>query len=158
MAKPSFIKLSLTFACASIFSLGASAGVDRSLAYPSGTPSADEIADQVYFVNHFFALDNYGIVKDGRAITVLVNKSKGKKPTTLTLERFVNNAYNDDPNVRTKDLAIFRSGKLRGTGMLITDFKKEGKSQSYAVWLPSLPHDTQRICCFIGSSGFTDCP
>lgn len=138
MAKPSFIKQSLTFACASIFSLGASAGVDRSLAYPSGTPSADEIADQVYFVNHFFALDNYGIVKDGRAITVLVNKSKGKKPTTLTLERYVNNAYNDDPNIRTKDLAIFRSGKLRGTGMLITDFKKEGKSQSYAVWLPSL--------------------
>jgi len=138
MVKLSFVKRSMTFVCASLLSLGASAAVDRSLPYPSGTPSADDIANQVYFVNHFFALDNYAIVKDGRAITVLVNKSKGKKPTTLTLERFVNNAYDDDPNIRSKDLAIFRSGKLRGTGMLITDYKKEGKSQSYAVWLPSL--------------------
>ncbi len=115
-----------------------SAEVTRSLAYPSGSPSANEIMDQVYFVNHFYSFDNYGIGKEGKKITVLVNKSAGEKPTTITLERYLNNNYDDDPTVNAKDLAIFRSGKLRGTGMLITDFDEAGKSQSYAVWIPSL--------------------
>jgi hypothetical protein len=94
--------------------------------------------DQVYYVNHFYAFDNYGIGKNGDKITVLVNKSAGDKPTTVTLERYLNNDYDDDDSVAAKDLAIFRSGKLRGTGMLITDFDEVGKNQSYAIWIPSL--------------------
>ncbi len=119
-------------------SIVAGAEVTRSLALPSGTPSADEIIDQVYYVNHFYSFDNYGIGKKGKKITVLVNKSSGKKPTTVTLERYLNNNYADDKSVKARDLAIFRSGKLRGTGMLITDFEDAGKSQSYAIWIPSL--------------------
>jgi len=131
----------LKTAIAAIFTLGTavtSADVTRALSTPSGTPSADEIIDQVFFVNHFYAFDNYGIGKKGKKITVLVNKSSGKKPTTITLERYLNNKYDDDDKVKAKDLAIFRSGKLRGTGMLITDFDEPGKSQSYAIWIPSL--------------------
>ncbi|MCP4074850.1 MAG: outer membrane lipoprotein-sorting protein [Gammaproteobacteria bacterium] len=116
----------------------ASADVTRALAIPSGTPSADEIIDQVFFVNHFYAFDNYGIGKKGKKITVLINKSAGKKPTTITLERYLNNNYADDPSIKARDLAIFRSGKLRGTGMLITDFDEVGKNQSYAIWIPAL--------------------
>jgi len=109
------------------------ADATRDLAYPSGDNlTADQIMDQVYFVNHFYAFKNYGIGKKGKKITVLVNKSAGKKPTTITLERYLNNNYADDPNINARDLAIFRSGKLRGTGMLITDFKDQAKSQSYA--------------------------
>ena len=116
----------------------ASAAVTRALPLPSGSPTADQIMDQVYFVNHFYSFDNYGIGKKGKKMTVLVNKSAGEKPTTITLERYLNNAYDDDDSVNAKDLAIFRSGKLRGTGMLITDFDDPAKSQSYAVWIPSL--------------------
>jgi hypothetical protein len=119
-------------------SMTAGAEVTRSLPLPSGTPTADQIMDQVYFVNHFYSFDNYGIGKEGDKITVLVNKSSGEKPTTITLERYLNNDYDDDTSVNAKDLAIFRSGKLRGTGMLITDFDEVGKSQSYAVWIPAL--------------------
>jgi len=115
----------------------AMAGVTKELAYPSGDATADQIADQVYFVNHFYALNNYGIGKKGKDITILVSKSKGKKPTTNTLERFINNSYTDGVN-KTKDLAIFRSGKLKGTGMLITDYTDDAKSQSYSIWLPAL--------------------
>ncbi|MCB1866965.1 MAG: outer membrane lipoprotein-sorting protein, partial [Gammaproteobacteria bacterium] len=50
---------------------------------------------------------------------------------------FLNNDY-DDGAINAMDLAIFRSGKLRGTGMLITDFTDDNKSQSYAIWLPAL--------------------
>jgi len=116
----------------------AHADVTRDLSYPSGSVSADELANQVFFVNHFYAFDNYGITKKGKKITVLVNKSAGKKPTTVTVERYLNNEYADDPNVKGRDLAIFRSGKLKGTGMLVTDFDEVGKSQSYAIWIPSL--------------------
>ncbi len=131
----------LKFAVAALVAFGSSvvsADVTRALAVPSGTPDADEIMDQVFYVNHFYGFDNYGIGKKGKKITVLVNKSAGKKPTTITLERYLNNNYADDPAIKGRDLAIFRSGKLRGTGMLITDFEEAGKSQSYAIWIPAL--------------------
>ncbi len=129
------------FSLASLIAFSSSfafADVDRSLAMPTGTPSADEIIDQVYYVNHFYGFDNYGIGKKGKKITVLVNKSAGDKPTTVTVERYLNNKYEDDPSVKGRDLAIFRSGKLRGTGMLVTDYDEAGKNQSYAIWIPSL--------------------
>jgi len=110
---------------------------DKSLAYPSGEVTADELAKQVYYVNQFHGYERYSIDKEGRQITVIVNRSKDKKPTTITVERHKNNDY-DDGVVRSKEVAIFRSGKLRGTGMLIVDFEDDAKSQSYSIWLPAL--------------------
>jgi hypothetical protein len=94
-------------------------------------------ARQVYYVNHFLGLKNYGIVKDGGNVTVLINKAKGEEPTTVTLERFLNNDYSDGV-INAMDLAIFHSGKLKGTGMLITDYVDDNKSQAYSIWLPAL--------------------
>ena len=59
-------KLSLAAATGAALLLSSSfsfAGVTQDLAIPTGTPTAAEIADQVYFVNHFYALKNYGITK-----------------------------------------------------------------------------------------------
>jgi len=129
----------LTASLPVLLSMTQSAGaVSPETPYPQGQPSAREIIEQVYFVNHFYALKNFAITKKGRKITVLVSRAKGKRPTTNTLERFLNNDYEDDPVVKAKDLAIFRSGKLRGTGILITDYDDENKSQSYVIWLPAL--------------------
>jgi len=114
------------------------AAVSPDTPFPAGQPTAKEIVEQVYFVNHFYALKNFAITKQRRDITVLVSKSRGKRPTVNTLERYLNNDYGDDPVVQAKDLAIFRSGKLRGTGILITDYDDEAKSQSYMIWLPAL--------------------
>ncbi len=114
-------------------------GVPKDLPYPtSGNLTADQIAQQVYFVNHFYAMKNYAIVKKGRKITTLILKGKGEKPTTITLERYLNNDYPPDDPIKAQDLAIFRSGKLRGTGMLVTDYNDDNKSQSYMIWLPAL--------------------
>jgi hypothetical protein len=113
------------------------AGVPKDLPYPTGDPTAEEIIEQVYFVNHFYPYQNFAIVEDGKQITVLINKAKGQRPTTNTLERYLNNAYTDG-EINAMDLAIFRSGKLRGTGMLITDYTDDAKSQSYMIWLPAL--------------------
>lgn len=115
----------------------AEAGVTRDLPYPTGTPSADQVAAQVYFVNHFYALDNFSIVEDGNNVTVLISRAAGSEPTTNTVVRHLNNAYKDG-EIKAKDLAIFQSGKLKGTGMLIIDFTDDSKSQSYSIWLPAL--------------------
>jgi hypothetical protein len=126
----------------------AMAGVPKDLPLPSGTPDASAIADQVYFVNHFYSLKNFGITNDNKdpkrsnratpgKITVIVNKSAGAKPTTITVERYLNNDYSDG-STNAQDIAIFRSGKLKGTGMLITDYTDDSKSQSYSIWLPAL--------------------
>lgn len=111
--------------------------LNKNLPYPEGEPNADQIAEQVYFVNQFHAYKRYSIERDGNTLTVIINRSKGQKPTTLTVERFKNNEYADG-DVRSKEVAIFRSGKLRGTGMLIVDFEDDSKSQSYSLWLPAL--------------------
>ncbi len=113
------------------------AGVPRDLPYHAGTPTADQIMDQVYFVNHFYSMDNFSIETSGKDITALINRSQGDKPNVITLERFLNNNYTDGIT-KAMDLAIFRSGKLRGTGMLITDYVDDNKSQSYMIWLPAL--------------------
>jgi hypothetical protein len=126
------------FAAAISLSISAVAAVPKDLPYPSGELSADQIMEQVYFVNHFYAFDNYAITQQQRDITVLVIKGEGKKPTTNTLERYLNNAYPADDAIKAQDLAIFRSGKLKGTGMLITDYQDDAKSQSYMIWLPAL--------------------
>ena len=117
--------------------LSVHANVSKNLPYPSGSLSANEVANQVYFVNHFYGFKNYAITKKGKKITALVLRAKDKNPLTLTLERYLNNDYSDGV-INAKDLAIFRSGKLKGTGMLITDFVKANKSQSYEIFIPSI--------------------
>jgi hypothetical protein len=81
----------LAAALALIPTLAVAAGVPKDLPYPTGTPTADQIIEQVYYVNHFYPYKNFAIVEDGNDITVLVSKAEGKTPTTNTLERYLNN-------------------------------------------------------------------
>ncbi|MCB2262568.1 MAG: outer membrane lipoprotein-sorting protein [Candidatus Thiosymbion ectosymbiont of Robbea hypermnestra] len=111
--------------------------IDKNLPYPSGKPSARQIAEQVFFVNQFHVYDRYAIIRSGNTITVIIKKPKNARPTTLTVERYKRNDWSD-PDIRSREVAIFRSGKLRGTGMLIEDYEDDAKPQYYSIWLPSL--------------------
>lgn len=119
-----------------LLSAATSFAVDKNTPYPSGELNANQLADQNYFVNHFYSFDNYAITKKGKEITALILRDKGSNPLTITLERYLNNATKG--SINSQDLAIFRSGKLKGTGMLITDFKDVNKSQSYEIFIPSI--------------------
>lgn len=130
------ITLSVAFATSLVTGISV-ATVSKNLAYPTGAVSANELAAQTYFVNHFYSFNNYGIGKNGQDITALILRDKGSDPLTLTLERYLNNAPTAK-GVNAQDLAVFRSGKLKGTGMLITDFTQEGKSQAYEIYIPSI--------------------
>ncbi len=123
-----------------VVSLESLAGVDRNLAYPAAgvEPDADEVARQVYFANHFYAFDNFSIKRRGGTLSVLVNKSEDGSPLTTAVERHLNNNYPLDDAIRSRDLAIFHSGNMRGTGMLVTEYAEDSRSKDYMVWLPKL--------------------
>jgi len=130
--------IALSVAIATSLAAGvATATVSKDLAYPSGSVSAADVANQNYFVNHFYSFGNYAITKKGKEVTALILRAKGSNPLTLTLERYLNNEPKA-AGVNAQDLAILRSGKLKGTGMLITDFIDQSKSQSYEIFIPSI--------------------
>jgi len=111
---------------------------DRHLPYPTGIPSADAIARQVYFTNHFFAFKNFSIRRQGREMAVLITRTADGNTLRAGIERYLNNNYDDEADMRARDLAIFRSGNLRGTGILVTEYRDDARSNSYDIWLPGL--------------------
>jgi hypothetical protein len=130
----------------------ANAAPPKNLAYPVGEPSAEEIAKQVYFVNHFYAVQNVSFERQGKSkITVLAMRKKDGKTRINSFRRFLNNAYKKGESpFKARDLALFHSGKLRGTGILVTEYADPSLRQSYKIWLPALrkirnftepPHD-----------------
>lgn len=127
----------LTLVSGLLCAVNTAASIDRELPLPQTTPSAQEIAEQVYFANHFYAFDNFSIRQRGRTVAVLINRDSDGDVSRTAVERHLNNGYQDDA-IKSRDLAIFRSGKLNGTGMLVTDYADDDKSQSYMVWLPAL--------------------
>lgn len=132
--------LSSTFLIALACTAGtarAGSGVPTDLPYPTGVPSAEQVAEQVYFANHFYTFKNFGIRRKRGKMSVIIDQLRGSRPSLTAIERFINNNYHDS-EVRSKDMALFRSGKMKGTGMLITDYVDPNKSQSYEVWLPEL--------------------
>lgn len=114
------------------------ANVDRKLPYPDlDTIDANEIAKQIYFVNHQLYLNNQ-ILKSSKTNSLLiVRKGKGKKARVIRAERYLNNDYNDGIT-KSKDLVVFLSSSLKGTGVLAREFIDESKSLEIRMWLPAL--------------------
>ncbi len=101
----------------------------------SGDPALD-IARDIHFVNHFLAVDNisYG---DRRHPMQLLNQPPRGRGHHFTLERHLNNRY-DKGDIRARDLVIFRSGKLRSTGILVDIYKDSKRPLGFSIWLPAL--------------------
>jgi len=95
-----------------------------------------EIARDIYFVNHFFAVDNISYGDKHHPMQLLNQPEKGRA-RHFKLERHLNNRY-DKGDIRARDLVIFRSGSLRGTGILVDIHKDGNRPLSFAVWLPAL--------------------
>ena len=112
------------------------ANVDRTLPYPSKI-DALEVAAQVYFVNHQFYLDNQILKASKKYSILIVRKSHKKKPRVLRVNRYLNNDY-DDGVIKSKDLVVFTSSQLKGTGVLAQEFVDEKKSLEIMMWLPAL--------------------
>jgi len=67
----------------------------------------------------------------------LINRRYGRKASVNQFENYINNNYQDG-KIKQKQLAIFRTGKLKGTGILITHYSNESRSPLMQLWLPKL--------------------
>ena len=97
--------------------------------------SAEEIATQVYFVDHFYSFENitmgYRSANDMLLLSYSDNDLKEIKSERMITHQPQN------AMLKTQDLVIFKSGKLRGTGILVDDFQA-GQSMQVRMWLPAL--------------------
>ena len=122
----------------SLCNTAAMANIGKDLGYPSATPNAEDIAKQTYYVNHFYAFKNYGIGKKGSPEAIILSKAPDGKVSANTVRRYLNNDYAAGNKINARDISIFGYGKLKGTGILITDYSDPAKSQSYEIWMPKL--------------------
>ncbi|MCW8966181.1 MAG: outer membrane lipoprotein-sorting protein [Candidatus Pacearchaeota archaeon] len=116
--------------------LNAHAGVSKSLKYSDSPRNADEIARQVYFVNHFYAFSTFSVAQHPKGVAILINTAPDSPDRVLQIERHVNNTFNDGI-VKSKEIAIIRDGKDKSTGMLIVDYE-DNRPHDHFVWLPQL--------------------
>lgn len=106
-------------------------------AAPPQQPSdGTAIARQVDAVNRFEQVRNIGYGQRRRPV-VVIDRSAPGRVLVNTFQRWRNNDV-DGAGVSARDLVIFRSGKLRGTGILVTDYAETERTRDYLMWLPSL--------------------
>jgi hypothetical protein len=117
-----------------VLPLGSSA-IDRSLAYPEQAPDAAGIIRQVYYVNHTLAVDQLEMGNKKQPV-VLVTQTADSKPRFHTILRYLNNNY-DEPKLVSRDLVIIQSGNMKGTGILVNNYRNEEPSD-YSIWMPTL--------------------
>jgi hypothetical protein len=107
----------------------------KSLPYPEDQPDARMVARQVFYVNRLFSFANLSIEDHPKGVAVVVDNVPGKKKTITAVERHINNTYQDG-EIASRELSIFRSGKLKGAAILLTDYKDPGRPPRYMLRLP----------------------
>ena len=107
------------------------------VAVDAAVPDADAIARQVDFVNRFGAVHNVSFGDETHPVVVIDRAASGRMVVN-TFERWRRNESDVNTAVSARDLVIFRSGKLRGTGILVSDYREPEQGRAYSVWLPSL--------------------
>jgi hypothetical protein len=71
--------------------------------YPRDTPTGEEIAEQVYFVNHFFAVKNLSWKKKGRKIVVLITRGQARDRRSIAKAQ---NRYRWHPETRHRPMGV----------------------------------------------------
>jgi hypothetical protein len=102
-----------------------------------------EIARQVYAVTHGELLRNAASQRNGKEIAMVVNRppsdrrKPGRQPAVNLFETYGNNAP-QNPEYASMQMAIIRSGKARGTGVLYISYTDSARPGQLTLWLPSL--------------------
>lgn len=99
--------------------------------------TALQIAKQVELVLRARLPKNALSKKTNGKMSRLINRRLGRKASVNQFESYINNDYQNG-NIKQKQLVIFRSGKLKGTGILITQFQDDKLSPLMQIWLPKL--------------------
>lgn len=123
--------------------LGAGVLAAEPLPYPEGEPDALQIARQVDAVIRSRLLRNVSSEQAGEEIAMVVtrgplaNRIAESKPSISTFESYSNHP-DDNPDLQSMQMAIIRSGRLRGTGILYITYRDPNRSSQFTIWLPQL--------------------
>jgi len=109
--------------------------VDKNLKWKDQLIDALAISEQVYFVDHFYAFDNLLMGYQSDPDMQLLSRTDDSI-TVMQTERSITHQPVKS-SLKSQDLVIFKSGKLRGTGILLDDFVND-KPMQIRMWLPSL--------------------
>ncbi len=113
------------------------------LPYPQGKLDGLQIAEQVSAVSHGKLVKNAASKKKGRVAAMVVNRvpldkrKPGRRPIVNTFETY-GNSQPQNPELESMQMAIVKSGKARGTGILFVSYTDPAKSSILSVWLPAL--------------------
>ncbi len=112
-----------------------SEAVEKDLEWSNELNDPLKVSEQVYFVDHFYAFDNVLIGYQSAPDMLLLSQSGGA-PSLIKTERMITHVP-QQKGLKSSDLVIFKSGKLKGTGILLDDFTQE-KPLQIKMWLPGL--------------------
>ncbi|MCK4710942.1 MAG: outer membrane lipoprotein-sorting protein [Gammaproteobacteria bacterium] len=115
----------------------------RILPFPTGEITGLQIAEQVYAVAHGNLVKNASSKKNKKDIAMVVNRppsakrKPGRRPVVNTFETY-GNSNPLDSDIDTMQMAIIKSGKAKGTGILYISYTDKSRSGKLTIWLPSL--------------------
>jgi len=101
----------------------------------AGQADLDELLERSWRVDHFRAFDNLLIGYRNKPDMVLLSQGP-RSSTRIDSERLIQ-LRPKNPQLEARDLVIFKSGKLRGTGILVDDYGPR-KPMQIRMWLPAL--------------------
>lgn len=111
--------------------------------YPEGPLNAEQIAQQVHLVVQGGLVRNALSKRNQDEVALIINRAplerrtSGRKPSVSRFETYVNNSPANQA-IASLRMAILTSGKSRGTGILLTDYRDPERSSNMLMWLPSL--------------------
>lgn len=105
--------------------------------YPAKPLAADQIVQQAYLVQHGMHFKNSVVKKNKGKVAMVLNRMPEKSVSINIIEAFITSDFNDG-KTESKSLAIMKSGRLRGTGILMTNYIDNDRQPSISLWLPSL--------------------
>ena len=105
--------------------------------YPEKPLTADQIVHEAYLVQHGMHMKNSIVRKTNGKVAMVLNRMPNKNVSVNILEASFKNDFNDG-KTESKSLAIMKSGRLRGTGILMTHYINNHRKPSISLWLPSL--------------------
>jgi len=104
---------------------------------------AGRIAQEVYTAAHGRWVKNAISRRHGEEVALVVNRAplalrdQARKPSVQTFDTYVNNRPGD-PLLESLQMAILTSGKVRGTGILFTSYRRDSRRSVISLWLPAL--------------------
>ncbi|TNF95903.1 MAG: outer membrane lipoprotein-sorting protein [Gammaproteobacteria bacterium] len=115
----------------------------KELPIPEGPLTGDQIAEMVYEITHGELVKNAVSKRHKKEIAMVVNRAPsekrkpGRKPVINTFETYINSSP-EDPAIDTMQMALIKSGKVKGTGILYYGYTDKSKSGTLTFWLPAL--------------------